>query len=942
MSHGSAGRPAKRVFVGRENELAALRAAWHSVTSGSARFIAIEGDPGIGKTALIETLLAEVHAPVVRVTGVQADSLRPWRVLEEITGRLPDIARGDAAGDGMSAMRRDPQASASFVGQGLVEALQAAGDLALLIDDAQWADRVSMAALQYAARRVRDDPVLLMLAYRRHGDDSLPEYMTISPGLSKGWRQIFDGEQGLHLALDGLPPEDLLRLAAANGYPGLSPQGAGRLHESTGGNPGHVLELLGLLPMHSIVTGTGPLPAPRGLAHTITARLASCSRETRDLVAAAAVLGQRFSVAALREVTGLETTAAPLAEAIDAGLLAEVPGTGGRELAFAQVLTREVIYADLGRGVRVRLHERCAWLGGPAALQHRIAAADGPDERLAADLQRVARERMAAQDIPRAAAYLRQALDCSPPGPARLSLVLETVESLLVAGDAVAAREYEGELAAAPRGPWRDYVLAYQALLDGHIAEAATLFREALAALDKPGPADAPRRGAPGPPPTAPWPADLRARIAAQLAIVGILTLSYPEMLDYGSAAVAAGSAEPWVSGFAWFAKTVGMTLAGQGADALGLLADVGEPGDETGLDGLVARGLIRLWTDDLNGAAEDLHAAVHRATRGEALRVSQALGFLGEVECRRGMLGEGVLFTDLAVGNAEDNDRFWDLSILHALATFPHAARAEWAEAEYHAAQSATWARTFGAPAGLAVAAAAKAAIAQARGDPQRLLAAAIQLETHYDSAEPGTHLFGAARADALAQLGRIDEAAEALSRFLTGVARTGRKSALMSAARVAAQIAVARGDHDRAQAECERAAGLAQMIGMPLEAGRVGLVAARCHHLAGRRAAAERALRAARKRFIMIGANAYRDLADRRAAELGIMVEDRPDPFKGLTQREQDIALLVCQGLSNRQIADRLYLSPKTVETHLTRVFAKLNVSARGDLAGLLDAAD
>jgi len=151
-----------------------------------------------------------------------------------------------------------------------------------------------------------------------------------------------------------------------------------------------------------------------------------------------------------------------------------------------------------------------------------------------------------------------------------------------------------------------------------------------------------------------------------------------------------------------------------------------------------------------------------------------------------------------------------------------------------------------------------------------------------------------------------------------------------------------VARGDHDRAQAECERAAGLAQMIGMPLEAGRVGLVAARCHHLAGRRAAAERALRAARKRFIMIGANAYRDLADRRAAELGIMVEDRPDPFKGLTQREQDIALLVCQGLSNRQIADRLYLSPKTVETHLTRVFAKLNVSARGDLAGLLDAAD
>jgi DNA-binding CsgD family transcriptional regulator len=926
VSHGSASRPVK-VFVGRENEVAALGAAWQSVSNGSARVIAVEGDPGIGKTALIETVLAGIPAPVVRVAGVSAESKYPWRILDEITRRLARINPTGQPGS------MDPLASASFVGQGLTEALQAAGEVVLLIDDAQWADRASMAALQYSARRLSDDPVLLILGYRRHGDDTQLEYQTVSPGLSKSWRQLFDGEQGLHLALDGLPPEDLLRLALANGYPGLSPRGAGRLHESTGGNPGHVLELLALMPMRSIVTGSGPLPAPRGLAHTITARLASCSRQTRELVAGAAVLGQRFSVAALREVTGLETMGASLAEAIDAGLLAEVPGTGGRELAFTQVFTREVIYSDLSRSVRVQLHQRCAQLGGPGALQHRIAAADGPDERLAADLQRAAQERMTAQDIPRAAAYLRQALDCSPPGPARLSLMLATVESLLVAGDVIAAREYEGELAAAPREPWRDYVLGYLTLLNGHIDEATVLFKGALAALGK---ADA------DPPPANTWPEDLRARIASQLAIIGIVTLSYPEMVGYGSAAVEAGSAEPWVSGFAWFAKTVGMTLAGQGPAALALLADVGEPGDESGLEGLVARGLIRLWTDNLSGAAQDLRTAVHRATRGEALRVSQALGFLGEVEYRRGMLGEAVLFTDLAAGNAEDNDRFWDFSVLHSLATLPHAARAEWAEAEHHAGQSATWARTFGSPVGLAFAAGAKAAIAQARGDAQRLLAAAIQLETHYDSAEPGTHLFGPIRADALAQLGRIDEAAEALERFTATTARASRKSALMSTARVAAQIAMARGDHDRAQAECEWASGLAQMVGLPLEAGRIGLVAARCHHQAGRRAAAERTLRAARKRFIMIGANAYRQLADECAHELGILVDDSPDPFKGLTQREQDIALLVCQGLSNKQIADRLYLSPKTVETHLTRVFAKLNVSARGDLKGLLDATD
>jgi hypothetical protein len=92
----------------------------------------------------------------------------------------------------------------------------------------------------------------------------------------------------------------------------------------------------------------------------MAARLASCSRPTRELVAGAAVLGQRFSVTALREVTGLETTGAAIVAPIDAGLLTEVPGTGGRELAFAQVLTREVVYQDLGRGIRTQLHQRCA------------------------------------------------------------------------------------------------------------------------------------------------------------------------------------------------------------------------------------------------------------------------------------------------------------------------------------------------------------------------------------------------------------------------------------------------------------------------------------------------------------------------------------------------------------------------------------------------------
>jgi DNA-binding CsgD family transcriptional regulator len=290
-------------------------------------------------------------------------------------------------------------------------------------------------------------------------------------------------------------------------------------------------------------------------------------------------------------------------------------------------------------------------------------------------------------------------------------------------------------------------------------------------------------------------------------------------------------------------------------------------------------------------------------------------------------------------VGNAIDNDRFRFYPLLHALASYPHAARAEWTEAEHHAAESDKWAQMVGVASGLAFAGAAKAAIALAHGDPVRLLAAAEQIEANYDSQEPGTHLFGPARADALAQLGRVDEAAAELERFLAGPARFGRKSALMSAARIAAQIALARGDHGLAIAECARARELAASVGLVLETGRIDLLAAHCNSRAGRRAAAERSLRAARRQFIEIGANAYLQLADASGPELGITLRDEPDPFTALTRRERDIALLVCERLTNGEIAERMFLSRKTVESHLSHAYEKLNVGGRGDLIALFD---
>jgi DNA-binding NarL/FixJ family response regulator len=917
-------------FVARKGEIAALRKAWESARGGSARVVVIEGESGIGKTKLVEELLS--GAPVIRVSGAEAKSQQRWGVLREVLAQLPAQRPADPP------IRLEPQADPALVGHSIAEALRSGAELVLVVDDAQWADQSSMAALRSAARHLRDDPVLLLVVFRRGEESITGESLTES---SNAWRQLLESEHGVHVPLTGLEPEDLMLLAAVSGHPRLSPEGARRLYDSTGGNPDHALELLDQLEVRSnrgrpglsgLAGGSGPLPVPGSLGAAIVARLASCREQTRELVKAGAVLGQQFSASTLGIVSGLDRPGVYIDEAVEKGLLAEVPGTEGQELAFPRTMTREAIYHDLRRTARRDLHRRCAQLGGSAALQHRIAAADGPDEELAADLQQAGQDAMAAHDIPRAAFYLRQALDCTAPGartrPCRL---LVAVESLLVAGNAKAASQYEGEVARVPAGPWRDYVMGYQALLTGRVHDAAVLLRGALAGLD---------RGESKP---AGSPQDLRARIATQLAIIGIIDLSYPLMVQYGSAALDAGSDEPWVREFARFAQAVGLALAGHSTQALDLLANVDDPGAESGLEGLAARGMIRLWSDDLGGADQDLRKVFKRAAHGEALRVRQAVGFLGEVAYRRGNLKEAINFTDLAVGDAEENNRLWDYPILNALASYPHAARGDWDRAEDHARRSVTSACRIGSHTGLAFAAGARAAIAQARGDAQGLLAAAEEIEKNDDSLEPGTHLFGPIRADALSQLGpeRAEEAAQALALFQDLPATKGRQSALMSAARVAAQIALNRGEHNQALRECKDARARAQDIGLPLEEARIELITACCHHQAGRPAEAERILHAARTRFEQIGADAYCQLAEQTASQWGITLHKVLNLLARLTDRERNVAQLACRW-PNREIAKQLCRNVTTIEGHLTRIYQKLGISSRAELKRLITGQD
>jgi DNA-binding CsgD family transcriptional regulator len=915
---------AGKVFVGRRHELDLLSSAWESARQGEGRLVAIEGEQGIGKTELVEEFLARAGVRAVTVHGEDGDLAVPWVVLKRLIKQLPATATGDL-------VALDPQANSTVIGDWLSGVLHSGESLVVFVDDAQWADEQSLAVLMEAGPRLGSARVLLLVAYQPN--DRSPFDASAGSALPAAWRRMLGNDRVQLLSISELPAEDILRLAAASGWPGLSPGDAAKLRARIGGNPDYLLALLPMLEWKPILIGVGPLPVPAGRAEGITSKFLACSPETRQLLSAASVFGRRIRVAALRELSGLEDPWPHIEEAAGRGLVEVVPGSDDGELRFPRQVTGDAIYGTLDRETRVGWHRRCAARGGPGALRHKILAMNGVDEGFAADLRRAASQCTRDHDFGGAAYYLLRAMDCTQPGFARTALLLRAVEALLVVGKQSIAIQYREELEQSPANPWRDYVLGYLLMPAGEPATATALLRGALDALD---------RGTPVPPDA---PTDLRARIAAQLGVLGIVLLNYREMITDGLAAIEAPSDDPAVRGLAWVARTLGMALSGSGGRALAQLSDAGEPGSASGLEGLAARGIIRLWTDDLPGAAADLRRVFDRCARGEALRTSQAIGFLSELEYRQGHLSEAARIAGIAVDNARANDRYWDYPLLHALAVYPLAARAEWDQAGYHAGESANMAQWIGARGFLAYAAAARAAIAQARGDRRAFLAAARDMEANFDAREPGAHLFGPVVADALAQLFRLDkpeeelldEAEEELRRFRGRLVVRDRKTTQVATLRVIAEIAIARADHARARKACADGRTLASKVGLPLEAARIGMIMARAHYRRDDRRLAEQELRAAFRAFVGMEAKAYAWLARRQAHDWDMRLDDILFDA-GLTTSERRTCVLLSRGLTTSDIATKLTITKKTVENHQSSALRKLGIVKAAELRELL----
>jgi ATP/maltotriose-dependent transcriptional regulator MalT len=355
-------------------------------------------------------------------------------------------------------------------------------------------------------------------------------------------------------------------------------------------------------------------------------------------------------------------------------------------------------------------------------------------------------------------------------------------------------------------------------------------------------------------------------------------------------------------------------------------------------LDLLLGRGLLRMWTDDLAGARDDLSRLLTAGPeRSAGFRVLAATG-LGETEYRLGCWDDALVHCDLAVSIATDDDQPWVGNISHAIAAHVPAGRGNWDRATAHI-EAAQRSPQPGDLAAISYIGAAAARLARTRGHPQAVIAALDPLLhfEHRDGVdEPGVVAWHDLLVDALVAIGDLDRAEAILGPFEAAATARGRCSAMAAAARARGTLEAARGNPEHAEIAFQAALTHASQVDLPFDHALLQLAYGVFLRRAGKRTLAAAQLRPARDTFNRLDALPGLQRCERELAACGLTpARRRQRDTARLTPQELAVARLVSGGLTNRQVARELVVSVKTVEYHLGHVYAKLKVASRIQLA-------
>jgi DNA-binding CsgD family transcriptional regulator len=906
-------------LLGRATECALLDDLIENVRRGESRCLLLQGEAGIGKTALLEYLVdAARDVNVVRAVGVESEMELAFAGLHQLCTPMLDRLAGlpapqrEALGIafGLSAGAPPDRFLVGLAVLSLFSAVAEAQPLLCVLDDAHWLDRASALTLAFVARRLLAEPVGLVFAAREPGEAlaHVPE-----------------------LALQGLRNRDARTLLSSAVRFRLDERVRDRIVAETRGNPLALLELPRGWTAAELAGGFGVLgtqPLSGRIEESFVRRLEALPEDSRRLllVAAAEPVGDPLLVLRASERLGI---AASALDAVTDELLAL-----GERVTFRHPLVRSAVYRSAAAQERRAVHlalaeatdravdpDRRAW--------HLAAAAAGPDEQVALELERSAGRAQARGGVTAAAAFLQRAAALSGDSARRTDRALAAAEASLQAGVFDGARRL---LATAEVGPVDELQRARLDLLRAEAAYSESRGSEAPALL-------------------------LRAAKALDPLDPKLAGDTY---LDAWSAALFAGR----------LARTVSLHHVSREALARP------RPGGPLRPSDLLLHGFSRAFTDGRSAAAPVLERAA-KGFAGEEATVEEILrwGWLATAAAvmvwdyetcvavsRRGVLlaREAGALTVLAVSANV---------LAQAMALGGESGSAASLIAEADSVTEATGTRV--APYGALVLGGLQGREAEATA----VIDATIRDAT---AGGQGTAVQYArwARSILLNGLGRHDEA---LSAAQDASDDTPELFVSVWALSELVEAAVRCEDTARARAALQRlaeAAGAAETDwGLGLAARSRALLSdgqsaerlyreaierlgrtrlrpelARAHLLYGewlrreqRRADARARLHDAHDRFASMGMEAFAERTRRELLAAGERVRRRaPERPQDLTPQERQIAQLARGGLSNPEIGSRLFLSPRTVEWHLRKVFAKLGIRSRRELADVLPSAD
>ncbi|WP_367320032.1 AAA family ATPase [Streptomyces sp. HUAS ZL42] len=919
------GRP--DLVIGRDELVTAAR---DQLAGGGS--VLLHGPAGIGKSTVLRALAAdygEAARTVLRCSATESESHLPFLaladlfglVLPEISDRLPAAQRtaleSALTGRGESTLQRDGLALRLAVLSAL-RALAAEGPVLVVADDLQWLDSASAELLGFAARRLGDTPVQMLCAVRTEGQE-YDRHLRASP------------PDTLAVRLNPLSRAQVSTLLDHRGYTDLPRSTVREIHRTSGGNPLFALELGRALGENPTPPRPGePLPVPTSLRALVLSRLDMLSAEARRTLLVASA-GARPTLALLH-AAGRENAEAETAQAAALGLLATEPE--GPAVRFAHPLISAALYAEAPAQDRRAAHAALSTAASDPIerARHLALATTGTDPDVAARLSEaaaLARDRGA----PSVAASLgllaaRHTPADGAPGPDERRLL--AAEDAITAGEVDLARDIAHEVltrATVPAERVRAWMVVIEAAGQA-LGDVDAVFPKVLADAG-----DDPR---------------LLALVHYQLAWRGLVVEG-----DFAEARQeAAHAAELAARGedrrtelmALSFQASIEILMGHPDAPAT-IKRALKEPQDPYVACHHNGAGAARfrwlLMSDQLPEARTTITALLREVQRrGMVESEVHFQRFLADTELRSGHCGRALDLARESLRLARDSSIGLGASAM--LTSLAEASGGDVDRALTLAREAADRAEEDGDQMYLSRALAALGYAQLVAGDAAgtvRSLRRVRELEQGLGITDPARGRWQGDLAEALVRIGEPGEAQDVIDVTREHALRLGRESVLAVLDRAEALVRAARGDLDAALAQLTSVQDRLAKLGYGLEEARAAFELARLRTGRPGPTSYDEAARLFRRCRAMPWLRQVDTAAAAGPAKPPVPVaqDTTLDALEGLASMERQVAALVMEGATNREIAARLFISVKTVEATLTRVYRKLGIRSRVDIVRL-----